>query len=68
MVRRPKPPPASKPFTSYENFLYLLTELELTVASGKISWTATSAMMTWRRLDKLATEAQQRANQLNENE
>jgi hypothetical protein len=68
MVRKPKPASALKPFTRYENFLYLLTELELTVASGKISWTATSAMAAWRRLDKLAAEVQQRADQLKETE
>lgn len=68
MVRKPKPALASKPFTSYENFLYLLAELELTVASGNIPWTATSAMVAWRRLDTLAAEVQQRANQLNETE
>jgi hypothetical protein len=68
MVKKPKPASAPKPFTSYENFLYLLAELELTVAAGNISWTATSAMMAWRRLDNLAAEMQQRANQLNETE
>jgi hypothetical protein len=41
------------PFTASESFHYFLTELELTVASGRIDWTVTSAAAARRRLVKL---------------
>jgi hypothetical protein len=40
--------------TSYENFLYLLAELEIVVQSGAIKWTAAAAFLAVRRLDTLA--------------
>jgi hypothetical protein len=52
MARKPRPPP--EVITSYENFLYLLAELELVVQSGAVRWTAAAAIMAARRLDKLA--------------
>ena len=51
MVRKPRAPPGS--FTQYENFLYLLTELELIIASGEIKWSAAAAIAARYRLDKL---------------
>ena len=52
MARKPRPPPQE--ITSYENFLYLLAELELVVQSGTVRWAAASAVLAARRLDKLA--------------
>ena len=54
-------------FTSYENFAYLLTELELTVGFGRIKWSAASATAAWRRLDNLTATLRQLVTQL-ENE
>jgi hypothetical protein len=62
MVRKPGAPPGS--FTQYENFLYLLTELELIIGSGKINWSAASALVVRHRLDKLAAAAHELASQL----
>jgi hypothetical protein len=65
MVRKRRPPPTV--FTSYENFAYLLTELELTVGFGRIKWSAASATAAWRRLDNLTATLRQLVTQL-ENE
>jgi hypothetical protein len=62
MVRKPKTSPRS--FTSHENFLYLLTELELVVGSGKIEWSAVSAITAQRRLDRLSATVRTLATQL----
>ena len=59
MVRRPPKPP--EVFTSYENFLYLLAELELAIASGKIEWPEASVTAAWRRLDRLTAAVRQLA-------
>ena len=64
-MRKSRTPPGS--FTPYENFLYLLTELELIVGSNKITWTAASAILAQRRLDKLTAAVHQLVSQL-ENE
>jgi hypothetical protein len=61
-MRKPSAPPG--PFTQYENFLYLLAELELIVGSNKIRWSAESAILAQRRLDKLAAAVHQLASQL----
>jgi hypothetical protein len=65
MVIKPRAPRGS--FTHHENFLYLLAELELVVGSGKIEWSAASAVLAQRRLDRLAAAMHQLASQL-ENE
>jgi hypothetical protein len=61
-MRKPTAPPGS--FTQYENFLYLLTELELMVGSNKIRWSAESAILAQRRLDKLTAAVHQSVSQL----
>ena len=62
MVRKPRAPLGS--FTHHENFLYLLTELELIVGSGKIEWSAASAVLAQRRLDKLTALVHQLVSRL----
>jgi hypothetical protein len=52
MTRKPKAPPEA--FTSDETFHYLLTELELVIASGTFRWTADSAIAARHRLLKVA--------------
>lgn len=47
MARKPKR--LSDAITSYDNFLYLLAELELIVGSGKIDWSSRSATATAAR-------------------
>jgi hypothetical protein len=64
-MRKPRLPAGS--FTQYENFLYLLTELELIVGSKKVNWSADSAILAQRRLDKLTAAVHQLVRQL-ENE
>jgi hypothetical protein len=65
MVRKLRSPRGF--FTHHENFFYLLTELELIVGSGKIEWSAASAVLAQRRLDKLTAAVHQLVSQL-ENE
>jgi hypothetical protein len=65
MVRKSGAPPG--PFTRYENFLYLLTELEMIIGSGKIEWSVASAIVARHRLDKLTAAVHQLVSQL-ENE
>lgn len=43
-------------FTSFENFHYFLTELELVVASGSIVWSVASVTAAQRRLVKLLAD------------
>jgi hypothetical protein len=59
MVRKPRKPP--EPVTRYENFLYLLAELERVVASGKIECSAASALEAWHRLGRLTAAVRQLA-------
>ena len=40
--------------THYENFLYLLSELERVVETSNIEWDAESAIAAQHRLDRLA--------------
>lgn len=60
MVRKPKT--SSEVFTAYDNFLYLLAELELVVGSGRIRWSAPSASRARQRIDVLAATMGQLAN------
>jgi len=62
MPRKSKTPPET--FTSDESFHYHLTELELIVASGTITWSATSANAARRRLDRLSATLDEVVNQL----
>jgi hypothetical protein len=48
----------------YENFLYLLAEMEFALARQKIEWTIESAEAAQRRLEKLATELRAMAAKL----
>jgi hypothetical protein len=64
-MRKPAAPPGS--FTQYENFLYLLSELELIVGSNKIRWSADAVILAQCRLDKLAAAVHQLVSKL-ENE
>jgi hypothetical protein len=52
VVRRPRP---RELFSRYENFIYLLTELELAMKRGGIEWSETMARAAKRRLEVLAT-------------
>jgi hypothetical protein len=52
MIRKPRSRPEA--FSSDETFHYHLTELELVVASGKVTWTADSANAAHVRLIKVA--------------
>jgi hypothetical protein len=52
------------PFTSHENFLYLMTELEQVVGSGEVMWSAASSIAAWRRIAKLTAAVQQLATRL----
>jgi len=56
MVRRSRSPP--KPFSVYENFNYLLTELELAVGRGHVEWSPPTAIAAMRRLERLAATMQ----------
>jgi hypothetical protein len=48
MPKRKSDPAASA--TGYDNFLYLLSEMEASFARGNIQWTAASARAAQRRL------------------
>jgi hypothetical protein len=65
VVRKPKRQP--EVFSGYENFIYLLTELELVVDAGTIQWSATTAGAATRRLEKLAARTRLAITQI-ENE
>jgi hypothetical protein len=41
-------------FTGYENFVYLLAELELVIEGGTIEWSVATANATKHRLEELA--------------
>lgn len=60
MVRKPKK--SSEVYTAYDNFLYLLAELELVVGSGTIRWSASSASRARQRMDVLAATMGRLAN------
>jgi hypothetical protein len=60
MARKPKV--SSYAFTPYDNFLYLLAELELVVGAGKIEWSSTSVSAARQRLEILAAKMAQLAN------
>lgn len=62
-----KPRAPLETFTSLENFHYLLTELELLVASGAIKWSVVSVIAARLRVDKLAATIHQVATRF-ENE
>ena len=56
MVRRPRTLP--KPFSGYENFNYLLTELELALGRENIEWSPPTAIAAMRRLERLVATMQ----------
>ena len=51
MARRPRR--VLKTFSGYENFAYLLTELELVVEEGNIEWSPPTAEAAVHRLERL---------------
>jgi hypothetical protein len=51
-------------FGEYEALSYLLTELELLVESGTVTWSKATANATKFRLDELVTRLQQIVSQL----
>jgi hypothetical protein len=65
MASKPRAPPDV--FTSYENFLYLLAELELVVGSGRIEWSTASALAARRRMEELTARMRQLTSQLGNN-
>jgi hypothetical protein len=54
MAKRSKA--SSELFTAYENFLYLLAEIELVIRSQKIDWSPTTAAAARRRLEVLVAK------------
>jgi hypothetical protein len=62
MVRKPKQSP--EVFTAYENFIYLLTELELVVEAGAIRWSPATVNSAKRRLEELAAKMHQVIRQI----
>ncbi len=54
MARRSKA--SSELFTAYENFQYLLAEIEFVIRSGKIEWSQTAAAVARRRLEVLVAQ------------
>ena len=63
-----KPTASSDTFTSHEIFQYLVTELELVVASGTIKWTLASAIAARNRLDALVAALHQVGTRLGNGE
>ena len=53
MAKKQKRPPEA--LGRYDNFVYLLAELELVMAAGTIRWSAATAKATKLRLEELAT-------------
>jgi len=54
MARKSKA--SSEPFTVYENFLYLLAEIELVIGSQKIQWSPITAAKARGRLEVLVAK------------
>jgi hypothetical protein len=54
MARKSKA--SSELFTVYENFLYLLAEIELVIGSGKIEWSPATTAAARRRLEVLVAK------------
>jgi hypothetical protein len=57
MARKPNVQP--QVFTSYERFVYLLTDLEFVVASGTVEWTPASMATARDRMDRIAAALHQ---------
>jgi hypothetical protein len=54
MARKSKA--SSEPFTVYENFLYLLAEIELVIGSQKIQWSPITTAKARERLEVLVAK------------
>jgi hypothetical protein len=62
-------PPRGRPGpdAEYENFLYLLAEMERAIEQGTVAWSVASAEAAHHRLEKLSTELVRIASKLRVN-
>lgn len=58
------PPDTSPQTIEYENFLYILAEIERTIGRGTIPWTVASAEAAHHRFAKLSAEMARVAGKL----